>query len=70
MTMQRVMPYPSDRLPSQTTSRKLSAEEMAALNEAEQDIEAGRFVSFAEAKAWVDSWDTPNELPAPFDRWR
>jgi predicted transcriptional regulator len=38
------------------------------LAEAEADIEAGRFVSNAEVIAWLKTWGTADEGPAP-DAW-
>lgn len=63
------MSFPSEPKPAQPC-RELSAEERAGLREAEDDIRAGRVVSFDDVKAWVELWDTPNEPPAPHDRWR
>jgi predicted transcriptional regulator len=40
------------------------ADELATL-EGEADAEAGRVVPHAEVAAWLDTWGTPNEKPAP-----
>lgn len=61
--------FPTGPSPAQP-HRELSVEEKAGLREAEEDIRAGRIISFDDVKAWVESWDTPNELPPPHDRWR
>lgn len=66
-TMRMSFPFETKPVPP---CRELSAEERAGLREAEDDIRAGRVVSFDDVKAWVELWDTPNELPAPHDRWR
>jgi predicted transcriptional regulator len=41
------------------------AAEDAADAEALADIEAGRVVPHAEVAAWLDTWGTPDEKPAP-----
>ena len=33
--------------------------------EAEADVAAGRVVPHAEVAAWLDTWGTPEEKPAP-----
>jgi predicted transcriptional regulator len=44
----------------------LSAEEEAALERlADQEFDNGEGVPLEEAAAWVESWFTPNERPAP-----
>ncbi len=35
------------------------------IEEALASARAGRVVSHEAVKAWVDSWDTPDELPKP-----
>jgi hypothetical protein len=39
--------------------------ETALVEEARADVRAGRIVSFRAVKAWVESLDTPWELPPP-----
>lgn len=34
------------------------------------DVRAGRVVPFEEVQAWIESWDTPHELPMPKPRKR
>lgn len=65
----RPMAFPSE--PSAEPSRReLSPAEKAGLIEAEEDMRAGRVIPFEEVQAWVESWDTPAELPPPHNRWR
>lgn len=40
-------------------------EEERALQEAYDDIAAGRVVPHDEVMRWIASWGTPNELPMP-----
>jgi hypothetical protein len=37
----------------------------AAINAALKEADEGRFVSAEEMNAWIDSWGTEHELPAP-----
>jgi len=39
--------------------------EIALVEEARADVAAGRIVPFRAVKAWVESLDTPWELPPP-----
>ena len=41
------------------------ADDAAAIAEARAEIAAGQFVSHEATKAWLLSWDSPNELPPP-----
>ena len=41
------------------------ARERRELDEAEASAAAGRAVDLAAIEAWVESWDTANELPMP-----
>jgi predicted transcriptional regulator len=41
------------------------AAEAAADAEAFADIEAGRVIPHEEVAAWLDTWGTPDEKPAP-----
>lgn len=43
----------------------LSAEEEAALLEAEADADAGRVVPHSEVAKWLATWGTPDEKPMP-----
>lgn len=63
----RPMAFPSEPSSKQP---EFSAREKAGLLEAEEDMRAGRVIPFDDVKAWVESWDTPAELPPPHDRWR
>jgi predicted transcriptional regulator len=47
------------------TSQLSAAEEAALEKLADEEFEAGVGIPLEEAVAWVDSWFTPNELPAP-----
>jgi predicted transcriptional regulator len=40
-------------------------ERIARIREGLADIEAGRTVPHEKVRAWVESWDTENELPRP-----
>lgn len=40
-------------------------EDARRLAEAEADIAAGRVVPHEEVAAWLDTWGTPDEKPAP-----
>ena len=40
-------------------------EDARRLAEAEADIVAGRVVPHEEVAAWLDTWGTPDEKPAP-----
>lgn len=42
-----------------------AAEDERRLAEAEADIAAGRVVPHAEVAAWLETWGTPEEKPAP-----
>jgi predicted transcriptional regulator len=39
--------------------------EAAADAEAEADVSSGRLIPHEEVSAWLDTWGTPNEKPAP-----
>ncbi len=41
------------------------ADDAAAIAEARAEIAAGQFISHEAVKAWLLSWGSPNELPAP-----
>lgn len=51
------------------SSLALSAEEEAALLEAEADADAGRVVPHSEVAKWLKTWGTPDEKPMP-EAWR
>jgi predicted transcriptional regulator len=44
------------------------AREAEMLAAARASAEAGRLVSLEDVEAWVESWDTANELPPPSSR--
>lgn len=46
----------------------LSEEKRAAIREGLRDLEEGVGVPLDEVEAWVESWDTPGELPMPQPR--
>lgn len=53
-------------LRSQTDSElEADAEELAAIEEGLAELDAGQFIPFEDVKAWVASWGTAEELPAP-----
>lgn len=43
----------------------LSAEKRAAIQEGLREIDEGLGVPLDEVEAWIESWDTPDELPMP-----
>ena len=45
-----------------------SAEKRAAVQEGLRDLDEGLGVPLDEVEAWVESWDTPDELPMPQPR--
>lgn len=58
--------------PRQWVVKKALANYVAQENERDRmtraalaDVDAGRVVSGAAVGAWIDSWDTDNELPPP-----
>lgn len=42
--------------------------QVAGVAEAIAELEAGLSVPLKDVEAWIDSWDTPNELPMPRPR--
>jgi hypothetical protein len=56
-------PPPRDETAAEQESRLAREAEMIA--EARASVAAGRTVSLEAVTAWVDSWDTDNELPPP-----
>lgn len=60
-----------DRPPAQLAVRAIrsmleaKAAKRAAIDNALAHAEQGKFVSAEAMNAWIDSWDTENELPAP-----
>jgi predicted transcriptional regulator len=42
--------------------------EKRAIAEAEADVAAGRLVPHEDVVKWLQSWDTPDELPCPAPR--
>ena len=54
---------PPDRSETAEKRQRRLAREDAMIDQALASAAAGRTVSFAAVKAWVDSWDTDQELP-------
>jgi predicted transcriptional regulator len=60
-----------DRPPAQLAVRAIrsmlqsKAAKRAAINSALEEADQGRFISVEAMNAWIESWDTDNELPAP-----
>jgi predicted transcriptional regulator len=60
-----------DRPPAQLAVRAIrsmleaKAAKRAAIDSALEQAEQGRFVSSEAMNAWIDSWESENELPAP-----
>lgn len=56
--------------PTKTTTKRgaRAASERAALDDAERLFEQEGGIPLDEAIAWVESWETPNELPMPRPR--
>ena len=45
-------------------------ERLAGIREAMAQVRAGETIPAEDVEAWVESWDTPNELPKPVPRRR
>jgi hypothetical protein len=56
-------PAPRDETAEEKAER--IAREAVMIAEARASVAAGRVVSLEAVTAWVDSWDTDNELPPP-----
>lgn len=60
-----------DRPPAQLAVRAIrlmleaKAAKRAAIDAALEDAEQARFISTEAMNAWIDSWDSDNELPVP-----
>lgn len=60
-----------DRPPAQLAVRairsmlKAKAAKRAAIDAALEKADQGKFISADAMNAWIDSWDTEDELPAP-----
>jgi predicted transcriptional regulator len=60
-----------DRSPAQLAVRAIrsmleaKAAKRAAISNALNHADQGKFISAEAMNAWIDSWDTENELPAP-----
>ena len=60
-----------DRPPAQLAVRAIrmmlesKAAKRAAIDAAVEKADQGKFITADEMNAWIDSWDTENELPAP-----
>ena len=44
---------------------EVDAEELAAIEEGLAELDAGKRIPLEDIKAWVASWNTPEELPIP-----
>ena len=44
---------------------EFDAEELAAIEEGLAELDAGKRIPLEDIKAWVASWNTPDELPIP-----
>ncbi len=58
-------PHPSVREDTHAEHLRDFAHEAKLIEEARADVAAGRTVSLEAIEAWVESWDTDNELPRP-----
>lgn len=60
----------TDSLPAETPEERQArlAWEAQAIEEALQSAERDGTIPLEEVEAWVESWDTPNELPPPEPR--
>jgi hypothetical protein len=67
MDQPKLKPQPG---PAETTEDRITrlAWEARALQEAERSFEEEGGIPIEEVVAWVDSWDTPNELSPPEPR--
>jgi predicted transcriptional regulator len=60
-----------DRPPAQLVVRAIrsmleaKAAKRAAIDSALEEADQGKFISADAMNAWIDSWDSENELPAP-----
>ena len=60
-----------DRPPAQLAVRAIrsmleaKAAKRAAIDSALEEADQGKFISAEAMNAWIDSWDSENELPAP-----
>lgn len=52
------------------TDRERLKRELAAVDEAIAELDAGLYIPGEEIEAWVESWGTENELPPPEPRRR
>ena len=57
--------FPDPRSETGEEKEQRLAREAAMIAEARASVAAGRVVSLEAVIAWVDSWDTENELPPP-----
>jgi predicted transcriptional regulator len=60
----RSRPSPEPISPSDAAART------AAVEEALAQVRAGETIPAEDVEAWIDSWDTKNELPTPTPKWR
>jgi hypothetical protein len=57
--------FPAPRSETAEEKEQRLAREAVMIAEARASVAAGRVVSLEAVTAWVDSWDTENELPPP-----
>lgn len=57
--------FPPPRKETAKAKEQRIADEAEMIAEARASVAAGRVVSLEAVSAWVDSWDTDNELPVP-----
>ena len=56
--------------PAGGTKASQNEERQAGIRKAMAQIRAGQTIPAEDVEAWVESWDTPNELPKPVPRRR
>ena len=65
MSVPRKKPRPERLMPPLTPE-----ERRKAIDEAMKSYKEGWYIPEEEVDAWIDSWDTPDELPKPKPRRR
>ena len=58
-------PMPHNEPETAETREQRLAREEKLIEEARASAAAGKLISVEAVQAWVDSWDTDNELPPP-----
>jgi predicted transcriptional regulator len=56
--------------PTRDAKAAQDEERQAGIREAMAQVRAGQTIPAEDVEAWVESWDTPNELPKPVPRRR